>query len=181
MAVVVLVVALTAFSALRGPAPAALISASPPDGVTLLRAPTEVELSFTGPLDPRQSHVSVRDGAGMSLNVGRPGLVVSNRIRQRVSVADAKDVTVVYHVTFVDGAQLAGTLRFTVATEGRATSRAGVGPSGAGPGTDATESGPAHQHGIDPLSAVLLALDGAVVLAVLVLILRPPRHRRPAR
>jgi methionine-rich copper-binding protein CopC len=43
--------------------PAAVTSTSPADGATLARAPTEVELSFTGPVDPARSHISVMDGS----------------------------------------------------------------------------------------------------------------------
>jgi hypothetical protein len=42
-------------------------------------------------------------------------------------------------------------------------------------------AGPAHQHGVDPVSAALLAIDGVVALAVVVLLLRrpPPPPSRP--
>jgi hypothetical protein len=35
-------------------------------------------------------------------------------------------------------------------------------------------AGPGHQHGVDPVSAALLAIDGIVALAVVVLLLRRP-------
>jgi hypothetical protein len=35
-------------------------------------------------------------------------------------------------------------------------------------------AGSAHQHGVDPVSAALLAVDGVVALAVVVLLRRPP-------
>jgi hypothetical protein len=35
-------------------------------------------------------------------------------------------------------------------------------------------AGSAHQHGVDPVSAALLAIDGVVALAVVVLLLRRP-------
>ena len=50
-------------------------------------------------------------------------------------------MTVAYHVTFVDGAELAGTLRFST--------RSG----NAGGELAASPPGSAHQHGIDPISA----------------------------
>jgi hypothetical protein len=42
-------------------------------------------------------------------------------------------------------------------------------------------AGSAHQHGVDPVSAALLAIDGVVALAVVVLLLRrpPPQPPRP--
>jgi hypothetical protein len=55
----------------------------------------------------------------------------------------------------------------------------GVGASGAPSSTgDAAES--QHVHGPDPVSAALLALDGLVTLAVIVLLARRPRPRRAA-
>jgi hypothetical protein len=36
---------------------------------------------------------------------------------------------------------------------------------------------PAHHHDVDPISAGMLVVDGAVVLAVVVLLIRPPRPR----
>lgn len=42
-------------------------------------------------------------------------------------------------------------------------------------------AGSAHQHGVDPVSAALLAIDGVVALAVVVFLLRrpPPQPSRP--
>jgi hypothetical protein len=42
-------------------------------------------------------------------------------------------------------------------------------------------AGSGHQHGVDPVSAALLAIDGVVALAVVVLLLRrpPPPPSRP--
>jgi hypothetical protein len=46
---------------------------------------------------------------------------------------------------------------------------------------NAEVAGSAHQHGVDPLSAALLAIDAVVALAVVVLLLRrpPPQPSRP--
>jgi hypothetical protein len=42
-------------------------------------------------------------------------------------------------------------------------------------GNAAVTAGSGHQHGVDPVSAALLAIDGVVALAVVVLLLlRPP-------
>jgi hypothetical protein len=65
--------------------------------------------------------------------------------------------------TFVDGAELAGALHFVVGSTGPATNDAGVGS--------------AHRHGVDPLGAALLVLDGVVALAAVVLLMRRPRTR----
>jgi hypothetical protein len=52
-------------------------------------------------------------------------------------------------------------------------------PSTVDAATDA--AGAAHQHGVDPVSATLLAVDGVVALTVVVLLLRrpPPQRFRP--
>jgi methionine-rich copper-binding protein CopC len=199
-AVVVLAVGLAVSSAQRPPSPgraAALTSTDPADGAALARAPTGVELSFTAAPDPDLSHVSVRDGSGTALDAGRPRLVQPERLRQPIHGTAAPpdgpvDVTVSYHVIFTDGRELAGTLHFRVGI------RAAAGPEGARePATvDATTdadaatadaagnaavAGSAHQHGVDPLSAALLAIDAVVALAVVVLLLRrpPPQPSRP--
>jgi methionine-rich copper-binding protein CopC len=165
---------LTVFLAAR-PQQAAVTATDPVDGAALARAPTRIELSFTGPVDPRRSHVSVRDGAGSSVNAGGAQLVEPERIRQPVHIQAAGDLTVAYHVTLADGAVLSGTLRFRVAPGGT------DGGTGAGPasGADGT-AGSAHGHGVDPASAVLLALDGVVVLGAALLLMRRPARRRVA-
>lgn len=171
----VLVIALPAFLAARRPGPglAAVTSTSPVDGARLVRAPTEIDLSFDRPVDPQRSHVSLLDGSGSASAIGRPRLAGPDRIRQRVSVPAPGDVTVAYHVTFVDGAQATGTLRFTVGTGGPTDAGAIAAPPAVPPDVDdAPVSG--HEHGIDPLSAALLAIDGVVGLAAVVLLLRRP-------
>jgi methionine-rich copper-binding protein CopC len=165
-AAAVLAVALAAFVAARPPDPGrhVVTSTVPADGVTVGRPPTEVELSFTDPVDPGRSHVSVRDGSGSALDVGRLRLDMPEQVRQPVSIAVAGEVTVAYHVTFVDGAELAGTLRFSTGSGNADGDLAGAPPGNA-----------THQHGIDPLSAALLVIDGLVALAVLLLLIRRPR------
>jgi methionine-rich copper-binding protein CopC len=145
-------------------AEATVTSTTPVDGASLARAPTEVELAFSGPVDPSLSHVSVQDGSGSPLDIGGPHLVAPDRLRQPVAEARAGDVTVAYHVTLVGGAELAGSLRFS---------------TGSGTAADATPA-TGHQHGIDPVGAALLAIDGIVLLAAVILLIRrpPPGTRR---
>ncbi|HET8662531.1 MAG TPA: copper resistance CopC family protein [Micromonosporaceae bacterium] len=149
---------------------AVVTSTSPADGAVLAQAPTDVVLSLNGPVDLGRSHVSVRDRAGTAVTSGQPGLVTPERLRQPVSIPATGEMTVAYHVTFMDGAELVGRLRFSVA--GQAGSAAVPAPASAG-----TE--PAHAHGVDPFSAVLLVLDGIVALTVVVLLLRRPRLPGP--
>ena len=162
---------------------AAVTSISPAGGATLAQAPTEVDLAFTGPVDPNRSHVLVTDGSGAPLTTGALQQTGPQRLSQPISVPAAGEVTVDYHVTFTDGAALTGSWRFTVGsgtvgsgTVGSGTVGSGTaGSSTAGSGQPAPTSG--HQHDIDPVSAGLLLADGITVLAVLVLLLRRPRRR----
>jgi methionine-rich copper-binding protein CopC len=154
---------LTLFSAIDGAGGSAVTSTSPADGATLARAPAEVELFFTGPVDPARSHVSVRDGAGNALEIGPPRPVADDRLSQPVRGTATGEVRVTYHVRFVDGAQLSGTLSFGI---GSATVD-----------TDATAAGSPHRHGVDPLGAALLVIDGVVALGAIALLLRRPRRR----
>jgi hypothetical protein len=78
---------------------------------------------------------------------------------------------VAYHVVFTDGTETFGSVRFSVGT--------GVAPpASAGDVQRAAEaSALAHNHTIDPLSAILLVVDlGVLVGVVLLLILRPKRR-----
>ena len=148
------------------PGRVSVTSTSPADGAALAWAPTEVELSFTGPVDPGRSHISVLSGSdtGSARNAGALRQVAPDRLSQPIAVTAGGEVTVAYHVTFTDGAELAGSLRFT-ARSGNASGR----PTPAA----------AHQHGIDPVSAGLLVADGIVALTVGILLMRRPRRRAP--
>ena len=198
-AIAVLAVGLAIAFAQRPTSPgqaAALTSTDPADGAALVRAPSGVELSFTAAPDPDRSHVSVRDGSGTALDAGRLRLVQPEQLRQPIHGTAAPpdgsvDVTVSYHVVFTDGRELAGTLHFLVGIRVGAGFCSAREPSTVDAGTDADAAakadaagnpelaaGSAHQHGVDPVSAGLLAIDGVVALAVVVLLLlrRPPPH-----
>jgi methionine-rich copper-binding protein CopC len=140
--------------------PAAVVSTSPADGATLARAPAAVELSFTGRVDPSLSHISVLGSARTSGALRR---TAPERLSQPIVAPAAGEVTVAYHVTLTNGAELAGSLRFT-ARSGNA----------ADPGAPAAT----HAHGIDPVSAVLLVADGIAVVVAGVLLMRRPRPRQ---
>jgi methionine-rich copper-binding protein CopC len=148
------------------PGRAAVTSTSPADGATLARAPTEVALSFTGPVDQGRSHILVEAGSGTAAarTAGALHQPAPGRLSQPITVTAAGEVTVAYHVTFTDGAELAGSLRFTARSGGAA-------------GAAAPASG--HQHDIDPVSAGLLVVDGIAALAVVVLLIRRPRRPAP--
>jgi methionine-rich copper-binding protein CopC len=197
----VLAVGLAVSSTRRPPSPgraAALTSTDPADGAALVRAPSGVELSFTAAPDPDLSHISVRDGSGTALDAGHPRLVQPERLRQPIHGTTGPpdgpiDMTVSYHVIFTDGRELAGTLHFSVGTRSAAGPGAAREPSTVDAAPDAgaanahaagsaeVAAGSADHHGVDPVSAALLAIDGVVALAVVVLLLRrpPPRPSGP--
>lgn len=143
-----------------------LVSSNPPDRATVAQAPADIDLTFTAAVDPELSHLAIVDGSGAPSTPGRPHLVAPGQLSQPVHVAAAGEVTVAYHVTSADGTEATGVLRFTALT----------GTVGA-PGAARPSAG--HDHGVDPVSAALLALDGLVALAVLVLLAvrRTPRAR----
>jgi methionine-rich copper-binding protein CopC len=146
---------------------AAVTSTSPADGATLARPPSEVALSVTGPVDQGKSHIVVDgSGAASARTAGALRQTAPGRLSQPITVTAAGEVTVAYHVTFTDGAQLAGSLRFTA-------------PSGDAAGRAAPAAASAHEHDIDPVSAGLLAVDGIAALAVVVLLMRRPRRPAP--
>jgi hypothetical protein len=155
-AIVVLAVALAVSSAQRPPSPgraAALTSTDPADGAALVRAPSGVELSFTAAPDPDLSHVSVRDGRELA---GTLNCSVGTRLAAGAG-AEREPSTV------------------DAATDADAAAKADAA------GSAEVAAGSAHQHGVDPVSATLLAVDGVVALAVVVLLLRrpPPPPSRP--
>jgi methionine-rich copper-binding protein CopC len=147
-----------------GPEPAAVDVAetTPADGATVTAAPGAVDLAFTAPV--RTFHVAVRDASGTGVAVGPARLLAPDRLRQPVAISGSGEVTVTYHVVSVDGADRSGTVRF------------GVGVAVA-PGAGAGGHAAAHGHDIDPLSAVLLVVDGVVAAGAVVLLLRRPRRR----
>lgn len=135
----------------------------PADGSALPAAPAQVQLTFDRRPDTGESHLVVLDDDNREVSPYRDPTGVGNSLIQGVRIDRAGNFTVVYHVVFTDGADEQGSLRFSVGL-------------GVPPPKLATAAG--HGHGIDPASAVLLALDGAVVLGVVLLLLaRRPRAR----
>jgi hypothetical protein len=130
----------------------------------LVRAPSGVEPSFTAAPDPDLSHVSVRDGPGSALDAGRLRLVQPERLRCSVGIRAAADPGAAREPSTVDPA--------TDADDAAKADAAG---------NAEVAAGSAHQHGVDPVSAALLVIDGVVALAVVVLLLRrpPPQPSRP--
>ncbi len=161
--------AFAAAGALLGVAPAAavaqdgLVASDPDDRAVLTAGPRGVRLAFSSAPIAADSHVWVVDDAGSAATAGPLSIAPGKALWQPIAVHAPSDVTVAYHVAFEGGGEASGILRFSVGT-GRPPA-----PARAGPPADP------HAHGIDPASALLLAVDGLVALGVLALLwLRRP-------
>lgn len=170
-AAAVLAAAALSVPALAAPAtaaPDAVLSTGPADGAVLSEAPDEVWLELSARPDPALSHVVVRDGAGTTVSTGAPALAGEHRLRQLVRPGAGGDYSVAYHVELAGGAEVAGILRFSV----------GTGRPPAGQAAVPIVDGGHGEHGVDPIGAVMLTVDAAVLLAVLVLLRRRPARQR---
>jgi methionine-rich copper-binding protein CopC len=145
------------------PSGPAVTSATPPEGEALAAAPAAVELAVSKRPDAGRSHVSVVDGSGAAVPAGALAVTGADGLRLPVTITGRGTFTVVYHVELAGGGELTGSWRFGV----------GAAPDGSRP------AGAAHEHGVDPVGAALLVVDGLVALGVIVLLLRRPR--RPGR
>ncbi|BCJ41150.1 hypothetical protein GCM10010168_45520 [Actinoplanes ianthinogenes] len=114
--------------------------------VTWTEGPGEVRLTFSADADPALSHVAVAAADGRQIEAGPVGAEPGHVLR--VPVLGDGGYTVAYHVVGAAGDEVSGVL---------------------GTGEIA-----AHEHGIDPLSAVFLVLDLIAVLTVGTLLLRRP-------
>jgi copper resistance protein C len=134
-----------------------VVTTTPADGAVLAAPPAEVELALSNAADVGESHVTVRDASGTTMNAGGLHASSHDRLRQPVAIASTGAYEVVYHIVFANGHSAIGTIRFGVG------SKVDDVPAGAEP----------HAHGeIDPMGAGLLVADGVVLAAVSVLLLR---------
>ncbi|MFC0529842.1 copper resistance CopC family protein [Phytohabitans kaempferiae] len=151
-----------------------LVRASPPVGGVLDAPPAVVTLTFSDDVQPELSHIAVFDDSGAEVGDGGYDQPAPRLIRLPVDIGADGAYTVAYHVTFPDGTSVTDVYRFSVGT-GRAPA-----PLDAAEREARTEAVSEHAHQIDTLSAVLLVIDGAVLLvAVALLWLRPRGRRRP--
>ncbi|MER7333890.1 MULTISPECIES: copper resistance CopC family protein [unclassified Micromonospora] len=141
-----------------------VVSVDPADGAVLSGAPTAVRIRVAGRPDLAGSHISVYDADRSLLNQGALTAAGRDGLTQAVRATGSGEVAVAYHVVTVDGRDASGIARFTVGA-----------PGGAPP---PEPPAPAHAHGIDPVGAALLAVDGLALLAVLVLLARRSRTDR---
>lgn len=148
-----------------------LIASSPRAQAVLTSAPTAVELVFSTTPVLDSSHVAVFGPDGGTVSTGELRRGTGPALRQPLAIRGTGDFTVAYHVEFEGGGQATGQLRFSVGT--------GAAPQAADrAAADAAASAvAAHGHGVDPVSAVLLVVDGLVVLGVVAMLYL----RRPSR
>jgi methionine-rich copper-binding protein CopC len=163
---------LAAALVLIGPVPAQAApttTSNPTDGAALAAAPAQVTLTFGREPVAGESHVTVLAGDGRPVAEPARPVRAGLSLSQPVGIDQAGDYTIVYRVVFAGGGQEQGTRRFSVTTADTAT------------GT-VTDPHAAHTgHGVDPVGATLLVIDGLVVLVVvfLLMIRRPVAWRLP--
>ncbi|MEV6693469.1 copper resistance CopC family protein [Micromonospora sp. NPDC051196] len=151
--------------------PARVLTVDPGDGAVLTAAPDAVTLRLSTGADSVLSHVTVRDSTGNAVNEGRVRGDGKTGLRQSVRLTGPGDYSIAYHITFTNGQDATGVLRFSVGT--------GAPPQGIADVPDPILDEADHAHGIDPLGATLLVLDGLALVVVLIMLLRP-RRRSPA-
>jgi methionine-rich copper-binding protein CopC len=144
---------------------------NPVDLSALRTAPAEVDLTLSATPDPDLSHVSVVDGSRRSVGSGDLRRVGDRKLSQPVRITAAGNYTVAYHIEFEDGSDLIGVVRFSVGT-----GAAPPVPDIAGQRADEAAA-LQHNHDIDPMSAVLLVVDLAVLVGVVLLLFRRPGRR----
>jgi methionine-rich copper-binding protein CopC len=170
-AVALVLIFATASPGNSSPASAPELAASEPaDRAALATAPEAVKLVFSAPAAVEDSHIAVLAEGGASVGAGELASPAPDTLRQPVAATGPGTFTVAYHVTFDDGAEATGVIRFSVGT-GEPPPPLGAAEADAATDAAAVE----HPHMIDPLSAVLLVLDGLAVAIVAALLMR----RRP--
>ncbi len=150
-----------------------LITATPAAGAALLTAPESVTLTFAKDLWLGQSHLAVLNQAGDNVAGAEPTEQEKRRLWVPVKIDSAGDYTVAYHASFADGTSITGAHRFSSGT--------GVAPAtlDSQMSKAAAEAVTVHPHTIDGFSAVLLVVDGVVLLGAMMLLWLRPRHKRP--
>lgn len=169
-AVALAVTALAGRSPQSTPSPPRLESSAPADLSTLAHPPDAVYLAFNARPVPDLSHVAVVDSAGAATQAG-PVSADGDGLRVPVRIPATGAYTLAFHAIFDDGAELVGQVRFGVGT--------GV-PAASAARADQDPAAAVHEHGVDPVSAVLLLVDAATLIgAVALLLFRRPRSPEP--
>jgi methionine-rich copper-binding protein CopC len=142
------------------PSDAALSSATPAQGISLVAPPTAVTLTFTVPVS--EAHITVT-GA----RVEAPAVIDDGTVTQPVTATAAGNHVVEYHVVLRAGGELSGALSFAV----------GNGAAAPEPPPQPAATG-GHDHGsLDPITGTVLAANLVVLLLLAYLFLRRPRRK----
>lgn len=178
-----LVGSMVVLAVLAGAVPARLSAAAPADGATLGTPPTSVTLTFSAPVDPGRSHLSIAHGSGAPVDQG-PTRYADRTVSRPVAIERAGDYLIAFHIVLLGGArEVSGVLRFAVASDPAAAGTPTTDPATAS-ATAATGSAPragGHSHGgADPVTLAVLALDAGVVVVALVVLAYRRRRRGPS-
>ena len=94
-----------------------LQSAIPPVDSTVIQAPTEITIAFTGAIEPRFSTVEVTNDSAERVDDAQPRPTPGDTTRLSVGLRNLQPgtYTVAWHATSVDTHRTDGTYRFTVA------------------------------------------------------------------
>lgn len=136
-----------------------LLSSDPASGSTLEAPPTQVTLTFSGPIptDLGGTQMEVTDAAGSSLADGDP-TVTDNVMSQALTGTPSGAVRVAWRIVSQDGHPISGEFSFTVDRETSPASTPGPTPQ-AEPSPSAT---PVAAEQVSPVPGIVL---GAVVIA----------------
>ena len=180
MLVTLLALSVVVMGYLVSAAPVRLASSAPAVGELLAAPPEAVSLTFTGRIDPGDTHVSVATAGGARVTVGA-SRVDDRTVTQPVAIGDGGAYLVAYHAAFGGGQEVSGILRFRVAGAGAAA--ASPGPNSTTrtePGEPREAADGGHPHGrVDPLTIAVISVDVLVVLTALVLMRMRRRRRDP--
>ncbi|SCL34386.1 hypothetical protein GA0070616_4956 [Micromonospora nigra] len=168
-------VSVVVLAAVVDPTPVRLTATSPADGAVLSAPPTEYALRFSGAVAPREVHVSVGPADGGPATMAGEPRRDGDRIVVPLTVSAPGGYLVAYHLLLLDGTEISGIDRFTVAPPGGATTSGVDAP--APPSDDAPPSDAAggHAHAAtDPFSLVLLGLNLVLIVVAIAILLRRP-------
>lgn len=169
-------------SAAPAAAHAELIGSNPATGAAVPAAPTQVELTFNGPVTPQA--VSVTGPGGVTWAVQTPSVSAAVIQAPVVPAGPAGEYTIAYEVLSEDGDAVRGTVVFTLTAAVPApttttlpptTTSAAVPPASA---TTPSESASPAEDSDDGVPVSLLLIGGAVVLvaAATVVLVRVKRR-----
>lgn len=142
-----------------------LIGSTPSSGATVAGAPSEVVLTFSGPVLSTGAAVAVTGPDGRAAADAAPE-VSGTTVRQRLSGGVAGRYTVQWRVTSSDGHPIAGTFTFTARTGSSATG-ATTGGTAASSTTTATGPTPTRQVPSDSTTNSPVLIGGLTAAALL--------------